>query len=643
MKWHRAAYDGVLLLVVAIALMLRFYGTPHVPFTFDELSAWGRTGFTSFAQLIAKGVAPDGHPALIQVFLNYYRQLFGDAEWVIKLPFQLMGVAAIAALYLLGKIWFSPAAGLLAAAYGAVLQLFVFHAQTARPYASGLLCSLLMVLFWWKHIAGRQAFSGWLVGFVVMAVLCCYNHYFSMLLAGLVAVTGLFFVHRVQRWSYVLACVGIVVLFLPHLPLMLKQWRLGGLAWLQPPEKDFIFRFLDYTMHFSWWLRVIWLAVIVLAIIYRPSLSAEQQRLWWASMAWFLLSFLIGFLYSHYRAPVLQYAVLIFSYPFLLLGLCALVSPKRPVLVWALTGAILFGGIWSLVFERCHYHVVMHQPIDRAVKRTLVFRHSLAEGQSWALINQPPRYMAYYLRDSAQQALVNAWKNVDPGHYGSFRHMMAQVSADTLVSSNLPYEYALVSREYFPYCIDREIGFTYEWQVWTRNRSEKQIPIVYWSDSLRSDRRSSQWKLNGFQPTEQGYPLTGHTPMGPQFQGLLAELVRHPYDWFVGGLVAAGVSDSSRAMLVVELRDEHGMQHRLTRRLADFVLHSDSLTTAYLAFRVRDFPLSGAGKRIRFYCWNPAGESLFLKNMWVQAEEGNGLIYSTVEAVPRQVRCGQRY
>ena len=69
-----------------------FYNFFDLQYTYDELSALNRLEYNSFNELIQKGVMPDAHPALIQVFLYYYALLFGTIEWLIKLPFILLPV-----------------------------------------------------------------------------------------------------------------------------------------------------------------------------------------------------------------------------------------------------------------------------------------------------------------------------------------------------------------------------------------------------------------------------------------------------------------------------------------------------------------------------------------------------------------------
>jgi len=78
--------QALILLILAAGAILRFYNYSDIPFTHDEFSAVFRTQFSSFHELIARGVVIDTHPAGVQVFLYYWVRLFGISEPIVKLP-----------------------------------------------------------------------------------------------------------------------------------------------------------------------------------------------------------------------------------------------------------------------------------------------------------------------------------------------------------------------------------------------------------------------------------------------------------------------------------------------------------------------------------------------------------------------------
>ena len=148
----RISNRAILLLIIFVAAIVRFYRFTDIPFMHDEFSAVFRTNFLSFQELIEKGVKPDGHPAGIQVFLFYWIKIFGSTEWVVKLPFTVMGIFAILLVYLVAKKWYNETVGLISAAFIASIQYTVMYSQIARPYISGLFFSLLMVHYWSRLI-----------------------------------------------------------------------------------------------------------------------------------------------------------------------------------------------------------------------------------------------------------------------------------------------------------------------------------------------------------------------------------------------------------------------------------------------------------------------------------------------------------
>jgi hypothetical protein len=85
----------ILVIVMIIGSVLRFFNYDDIPFTTDEFSALFRLKFDNFSELIEKGVKIDGHPAGVQVFLYYWTKLFGESEWVVKLPFTILGIFSI--------------------------------------------------------------------------------------------------------------------------------------------------------------------------------------------------------------------------------------------------------------------------------------------------------------------------------------------------------------------------------------------------------------------------------------------------------------------------------------------------------------------------------------------------------------------
>ena len=221
--------DYILLgIIMLVAAVLRLWKLGQVPFMHDEFSALLRTRFDNFHDFIQQGVMPDSHPIGMQLFLWGWVKLFGWSALWVKLPFVLMGIGSIYLIYIIGRQWFNRKVCLFSADFFAVSQFTVFYSQLARPYAAGLFFVLLMAVFWYKVVFGTKTTTKDYVGFALSAWACSLMQYFSIAQAGLIFLTGLFFLPKERRKSYWLSGIAAVALFVPTLPIFYQQLFVSG-------------------------------------------------------------------------------------------------------------------------------------------------------------------------------------------------------------------------------------------------------------------------------------------------------------------------------------------------------------------------------------------------------------------------------
>ena len=358
--------------IVVVAAVLRLWKLGQVPFMHDEFSALLRTRFDNFHDFIQQGIMPDSHPLGVEAFLWLWVRIFGWSEFWVKLPFALMGIGSVYLIYLIGRQWFNRKVGLFSAAFFAVSQFTVFYSQLARPYSAGLFFVLLMAWFWHKVVFGTKPTTRTYIGFALSAWACSLMQYFSIAEAGLIFLTGLFFLPKERRKAYWISGIGAVVLFAPTLPIFYQQLFVSGSigGWLPAPKASFLLDFIQYTMNYSTlFMFAVGIVILLPLILGKRDKSCNPLR--WAGLAWFIIPFVIAFVYSLLREPILQFSTLIFSYPFVIIVAFSLfqnrtMSPWQNALVVA---AILFVGITSLVTTRRHYDLMYHQGFDQiAVK-----------------------------------------------------------------------------------------------------------------------------------------------------------------------------------------------------------------------------------------------------------------------------------
>ncbi len=359
MSWWAKNHTTLLLLCITIVgAVLRLAYYPELEFSHDEFSALHRTGYESFGALIEKGVQTDAHPAFAQVLMHYTTVLFGANPSVVKLPFVVMGIACIPLIFFLVNLWGSTSAALLAAATIATLQYPILYSTLARPYGSGLFLSILTLIFWTLLVRkSKITFDFASVGFVLAAALSAHNHHFGLLWVGLLGLAGLWWVAPENRWRFVAVGGFVMLLYLPYLPIFWVQLQKGGVeGWLAKPNNDFLMQYLRYLWHFSAGPLLLVGGFFVMGsyTLWHQKAGKRKILLW---LGLFLLPFLIGFAYSKYISAVLQYSVLIFSFPALLLlifgGIKQWGASQNILAVLGLMGLNFF----TLVVNRQHFDV----------------------------------------------------------------------------------------------------------------------------------------------------------------------------------------------------------------------------------------------------------------------------------------------
>lgn len=207
---------------------------------------------TSCTQIIERLTTESTHPPLFFCLLHQWLHwLYLPADrwvWALRSLPALAGVAAIAALYALNRVAFSPGAGLWGAAIMAVSPFAVYLSQEARHYTLPALWITLgligLVLMQQDMMRGEFRLWVWL-GWVVVNLLGLYTHYFCglALLAQIGALASWMVVQREKLprwfWGALLGAIATIGLgYLPWLPHLLIPLRSSTTTWLVQTNPD---------------------------------------------------------------------------------------------------------------------------------------------------------------------------------------------------------------------------------------------------------------------------------------------------------------------------------------------------------------------------------------------------------------------
>lgn len=163
------------------------------------------------------------HPPL-DYLEQYVISHLHEREWVHRLPSVLFGSATVAVVILLGNLWFSRTAGLVAGFFLAIAPTHIRYSQEVRPYAMGVffLCASLAAL----ELFARQRQRRWAVAWFVLVYLAAMTLYFAGMLAGATSLFRILIARRDELnalWRRLpLIVVGWILLYAPWLAVVLQ-------------------------------------------------------------------------------------------------------------------------------------------------------------------------------------------------------------------------------------------------------------------------------------------------------------------------------------------------------------------------------------------------------------------------------------
>ncbi|MDX9847544.1 MAG: glycosyltransferase family 39 protein [Tenuifilaceae bacterium] len=632
---------AILLLILFIAIVLRFYNYLKIPFTHDEFSALFRLNFDSFSELIESGVKTDGHPAGIQVFLYYWTKLFGYEEWIVKLPFSLFGVLSVYLIYHIGQKWFNDTVGLLSAAYVASIQFAIMYSQIARPYISGLLFSLLMIHFWSNLIMSpHKNFGRNSVLFILSASLCAYNHHFSLLFAAIVGISGIFYIPRKHLIKYLASVLIIFILYIPHLKIFFYQLSIGGVeGWLGRPHNDFLIEFLCYIFNYSLLVIIIAIGLVLFGLFYLKK-EEVNLKLIALSFAWFITPFLIGFFYSRYVSAVLQYSVLIFSFPLLFFTLYGIIKKQSVKINLLLVSLILLTNSLTLIYSRKHYTLFYKS----AYEHILVDYKNIKKDHSDVvyIINSHNKISDYYIAklniDTGFVNYSNSFQNIK--EFKSFLETGKDKYSKLFLgclSSVAPNVVPLI-QDYYPSIEVQNNyigGTTYLFSTQTGNTKNTISYLSFDSGIPKSWNSIDTVNIisTNDSSNENAYLINDGAEWGPSFTIALDEIMQNENNYIDISVKVKSKGDFE-AVLVASLESNGKTIYWGGANFNEFILpqqQKSGWTTVHHSIKLSDIHLKYNDIIVKIYIWNKGKKSIVIDDFTISLREGNPIIYGLFE------------
>jgi uncharacterized membrane protein len=611
-----------LFIITLVGAFLRFYHLDGFSLSNDELSALNRTNFSSVSQVIEIGVKQlDMHPAGVQVFIYYWIKVFGDSVFSVRFPFALWGTLSIPLLFVLARRWFNTTVGLLSAAALALLQFPIMYSQLARPYSPGLFFSLIAVICWTELVftkkIQRKSWHHWyLIGFTLATACCMYVHNICFLFMLLVGFTGLFFLNKDNWKHYILCGAGAVILYLPHIPIFNYQFFvIGGLGtWLGKPGNHAIFQHVNYCFNGAEKLSALFLLLFVASIfLFRKQIKLNIfHMLCWS---WFLSMFLIVFLYSIWKQPIFQHSILIFSFPYLLMGIFSFIPQQKPnwILVLGISGMCIAIG-YSTVFGKKYYSTQHFGVFKELAETSVEWADKYGEQNITRSISlNGPYYINYYFHKLNRNLpfsiysllettdLVRLSKVVDSTTTPYFQHGWSNIY-------DRP-EATFLIREHYPTLVDQRLYFNSAISLY-RKPSDRLVPPFYdftenFDGKLSANDSSHVISFNGLK----AYAMTPKVEYGP---GIVKKIKKIPllagnYLWIKQRMFwNTSIKDVS---LCVSLQQGDSVHFFRAQSVQDFHYQPGTWNTVFMAVKLPDN--IDPEDELKVFTWN-SGKQDFL-------------------------------
>ena len=416
----------ILILILIVGSILRFYGLANQSLWNDELSSWVRSSHGNLSAVMEKGVYTDVHPPGYQLLLYFVEKYIGDSEAILRLPSALSGSLAILVIFLTGTRLYSHKEGLIAAVLMAVLWCPIYYSQEARSYSMLLLFTSMATYFWISLLQAintktKPSYYS-IIGYIISSIIASYLHYFGPYLIALQAIaTAMLAIRKHKAFGYViLLYLPILLAYMPWMPTMYKHLNQGPI-WIGPPghiTKSFT-GYLRFLFNQSMMIYIF--ALLMYCFLFLQSLNnilkfkkykALETVLLSPGMLlilWLVVPFVGVYIKSVISAPVLTFRNLIISLPaaYLLLARSITQLPfglkNKSILTCIL--ATLF--LAHLMFHMDYYSKPHKQQFREAVafvaEKNHIFKDSLIIGYC----HYGPAYLDYYFEKKGSDRRVN--------------------------------------------------------------------------------------------------------------------------------------------------------------------------------------------------------------------------------------------
>jgi hypothetical protein len=470
-----------------------------------------------------------------------------------------------------------------------------------------------------------------------------------------VGITGLFFIKKSRILYYISSGVLIFIFFIPHLKITFSTLNIGGLAWLGKPNAFFFTDYFKYIFHSSVFIGILVFFLLIISYFFRNKTKRiNKYRI--IALLFFILPFLVGFLYSVFVKPILQFSVLIFSFPFLIILLTSYLKEFNSKINFLLVIIISTIISLSLILEKKHYSVFYQSGFSEILKDNNQVIQKYPSNVT-SIISSNKKITNYCLRNDladyseiVKSVLISeiekfennlftiGWDTLDSIHcfkektsIEDYKAFLANQSSDYLYygwAHNFDWNILHIIPSYYPYLIYKKDFFHSEIYLFSKYKpkiSEETIlylsyndfekPNKFWSNSKNIiDTIAYNGNFSSFISKDIEFSTTFKTQFNSIFKNNSENIITS---------VKFYSSDlKCNAFLVFSIESRGKIIKWYYVDLNDFIDENKKWQTANLRVQIDKihFPFN---KNIKVFIWNLNKEEFFIDDFSVNVYNGN--------------------
>jgi hypothetical protein len=349
-----------LYIILLVACVLRFYKLGFESFWCDELHVMNEADpAVSFHQLVSYLIHSDFQPPLYFLIQKGVFILFGRSEVTGRLWSAIAGVAAVWAMYKLGKEVLNRNLGLIAASLTCINYFAVYYARENRPYSQLFLVATLSLVYFIRLLKTNSRRD--MLLYALFATLTMYTHYFgTFLVTSQFCVAFILYFFAADRKLYlkrfVVAWLIIAAVYMLWVPTML-QVNAMPTSWISSVSENFVFEYFNAYFGNSEFLKPILVVMLLVYLINvfsngQPKLMAPVSSPLTLSFIVFSVCLVISYALPYLRS-VLVLPILWDRYTIIVLPIYLAAAAYGTILIregWARSIVLTVFLGWSVLF-----------------------------------------------------------------------------------------------------------------------------------------------------------------------------------------------------------------------------------------------------------------------------------------------------